>query len=108
MMPPIVDQAAIDADLPDVAFRVLVVLAGRLDLNEYRPQKHEVLALVTSRKRQTIAYALRQLEDRGYIRAGVRDPLAPIEAQSERPLWYRLVWSREVLADRPRWVTSAR
>lgn len=100
---PIVGQAVLDTALPDVSVRVLLVLCEHLDPWDYRPVKHEVLSHLIKRKRQTIAFALRELEAQQYLRAGVDDPDAPEHARSLRPKWYRLLWSRELPAHRPPW-----
>lgn len=108
MIPPSVAQAASDPAVTDVASRMLVVLSHELlDIHAYRPLKHELVRLRVRRKRQTIAFALDQLVRLGYLQCGARDPQAPLEARSERPLWYRLIWSREELAHRPPWSMRA-
>lgn len=93
---PLIEQAKRDPHLPDAAFRLLVFLEERLDLVEYRPVKHESLAAEAHRKVVTVRKSLGQLEGRRYILAGVHDPLAPREARSTRPTWYRLAYSRGV------------
>lgn len=104
MIPPSVMQAAEDPDISDATHRLLVVLARHLlDPQEYRPLKHELVRMRFRRKRQTIAFGLKQLETAGYLRCGARDPAAPAVARSERPLWYRLVWTREDASHRPPW-----
>lgn len=100
---PIVRQAVHDTTLPDLALRVLLVLSEQLDPYEYRPVKHEVLAFLLHRRRQSIGFALRELEKRHYLRSGVHDINAPVAARSERPVWYRLPWSREHAEHRPPW-----
>lgn len=100
---PIVRLAVHDTTLPDLALRVLLVLTEQLDPMEYRPVKHEVLAHVLRRRRQSIGFAMRELEQRHYLRAGIHDPLAPDCARSERPVWYRLPWSAEADGHRPPW-----
>lgn len=104
MTPPCVAQAAVDAAVSDASYRLLVVLAEHLlDPMEFRPLKHELVRTQFRRKRQTIAWGLKQLELTGYLRCGARDPAAPALARSERPLWYRLVWTREDPTHRPPW-----
>jgi hypothetical protein len=87
-------QASRDAALEARDVRVLVVVSDLLDIWQYRPLKAVQVSRAATIHEDASSAILSRLVTRGYLARGCDDPLAPREAQSRRPHWFRLFLTR--------------
>jgi hypothetical protein len=83
-VPPAVDQALSDTEMPPTARLMMWHLAARLDLMEFTNVKAESLAVEMGIAGTTVSHMLTLLVERGYLN----------EHGQRKPRAFRMPWSR--------------